>query len=87
MAEMMAARIGANASEVTHFFGLVTRNIEPHDWRSRAQRRARLQGQRCSPWSMVDNGVWDLDEVAEWSDVRVKDPKAEVLGAKLLIGI
>ena len=36
---------------------------------------------------MSENGVWQLDRVAEWSDVRQQHPDAEVLGAKLLIGI
>ena len=68
-----------------HYFGLVTKNIEPNDWRFHCPAAQKAAREELA--SMTEHGVWDMNCTREWDDVRRSDPNAEVLGAKLLIGI
>jgi hypothetical protein len=67
------------------YFGLVTKNIDPSDWRYNSKPAQRAAKNEMGV--MTDNRVWNLDAVQEWAAACEEHPDAEVVGAKLLIGI
>ena len=67
------------------YFGLVTKNIDPSDWRYNSE--PAQEAAKAEMGVMTENGVWNLDAVQEWASVCEEHPDAEVVGARLLIGI
>ena len=67
------------------YFGLVTKNIDPSDWRYNSE--PAQEAAKAEMGVMTENGVWNLDAVQGWASVCEKHPDAEVVGAKLPIGI
>ena len=80
--EHAAASFAMSACKV---FGLVTKNIEPWDplYDCPAANKAK-QGEINN---MASNDVLDMASLDEWGSVRAKDPSAEMVGGKMLIGI
>ena len=66
-------------------FGLVTKNIEPWDplYDCPAANKAK-QGEINN---LASNDVLDMASLDEWDAVCAKDPSAEMVGGKMLIGI
>ena len=67
------------------YFGLVTKNIDPSDWRYNSE--PVQEAAKAEMGVMTENIVWNLDAVQEWASVCEEHLDAEVVGAKLLIGI
>eukprot|EP00931_Biecheleriopsis_adriatica_P065039 TRINITY_DN3965_c1_g1_i1.p1 TRINITY_DN3965_c1_g1~~TRINITY_DN3965_c1_g1_i1.p1 ORF type:complete len:1301 (-),score=320.83 TRINITY_DN3965_c1_g1_i1:1146-5048(-) len=84
-AEMQQAGLCTEPASFHHYFGMVTLNIDPKDPRYTCPEACAAADSEIE--SMSRRGVWDLNSVREWRDVCAEDPSAEVLGAKLLIGI
>lgn len=63
----------------------MTKNIEP--WDPMYNSPPGQLAKKNELESLVRNSVLDMPSLSEWQDVCVKDPHAEVVGAKMLIGI
>ena len=75
----------ASAAIVSQCFGLTTKNIEP--WDPLYNSPPAQQAKKNELESLVKNSVLDMSSLNEWNDVRSKDHTAEVVGAKMLVGI
>ena len=75
----------ASAAIVSQCFGLTTKNIEP--WDPLYNSPPAQQAKKNELESLVKNSVLEMSSLGEWNDVRSKDPTAEVVGAKMLVGI
>ena len=77
--------VAPNGTPAENFLGLVTKNIDPSDPLYSCPQA--LEAAEKEMIGLTEGGVWDLDSVEEWNSVRARVPEAELVGAKLLIGI